>query len=349
MSAGNCDCERLVAAYSLPIGSNSSLIDAEGDETVACAYPIRWTSRKENKAVATNLSTIVPPGKKLGKTPALKNGTSEATKTTAENKQASASSSTMRPFRPAHLLKNNYTFYGFASSHDEDPPDREAYISFFVEDRMTKNRSGTFVEVGAGDGKRHSNTLFFEESLGWGGLLIEGDQKDPKKMPSPENRRAARTKRLNYTICAPDKEGEEVRFVGNGDGAGVEVYMPKYHLQRFESSWERNWKQNASLAKCSTLRTVLERERIGSVDFMSMNIAGAEKAAIEGLDETKVHVRVLVVTMEKEHGGIERAIRKLLMGKGFCFSHRLGANEYWVGDDVLKRAHCAWVGLRQDP
>eukprot|EP00971_Amphidinium_carterae_P161853 3208584-Amphidinium_carterae.1 len=36
-----------------------------------------------------------------------------------------------------------------------------------------ENRRGVFVEVGAGDGLHLSNTLAFEERLGWRGILIE--------------------------------------------------------------------------------------------------------------------------------------------------------------------------------
>lgn len=346
MSARDCDCEQLVAAYSLPIGTNNSDFGAEDDFNVACADPIRWTMRTENKTLTKSVRPIVPPGKKLGKSPQTENGTKTAIKTLTT---AKVQRSNMRPFRPAHLLKNNYKFYGFAGNDDEEPPDREAYISFFVDDHITENRTGTFVEVGAGDGQRHSNTLFFEESLGWGGLLIEGEKDIAKKLLSNHSLRASRTKRLNSTICEPKLEDQEVRYAGVGDGAGVESYMSKEHVRRYEGSWGPSWRQRARLAKCSTLHTILEREGIGSVDLMTISVAGAEKAAIEGLDEKKVHVRALVVAMENEHGGRERAIRKLLMEKGFCFAHRHGRNEYWVADDILKRAHCAWAGLREDP
>ena len=35
--------------------------------------------------------------------------------------------------------------------------------------------NGTFIEMGALDGKGYSNSWFFEKSLGWRGLLIEPD------------------------------------------------------------------------------------------------------------------------------------------------------------------------------
>lgn len=348
LSAKNCDCEQLVAAYSLPIGKNLSALEGEDDVNEACYDPIRWALWTENTTLTKKVRSIVPPGKKLSDKATAMNKTRTRTNTTAANQPRSAQQA-MKPFRPAHQLLRKHKFYGFAGNATEDPPDREAYISFFIDDQITANKTGMFVEVGAGDGRRHSNTLFFEESLGWGGLLIEGNEETGKQLHSNKTRRASHTKRVKAAICEPKLEDQEVRYVGAGDGAGLERYMSKEHVRRYEASWGRGWRQRAMLTKCTTLRSVLEDAGIGSVDLMTINVAGAEKATIEGLDVKKVHVRVLVVAMENENGGTERTIRKLLMQKGFCFAHRLGRNEYWVADDVLKREHCAWAGLREDP
>lgn len=348
LSARDCDCEELVAAYSLPMGKKLSALEGEEGVNEACYDPIRWAVWTENTTLMKSVRPLVPPGKKLAGNTTSQNKTRAITNTTAANQSQSAQRVTMRPFRPPHRMPRNHKFYGFAGNTTEDPPDREAYISFFTDDQITANKTGTFVEVGAGNGRRHSNTLFFEESLGWGGLLIEGNEETGKQLLANKARRAFHTKRVKSTICEPKLEDQEVRYVGAGDGAGVETYMSKEHVRRYEASWGKGWRQRAKLTKCTTLRAVLERAGIGSVDLMTINVAGAEKATIEGLDVKKVHVRVLVVAMENEHGGTERTIRKLLMEKGFCFAYRLGRNEYWVADDVLKRAHCAWAGLLED-
>lgn len=46
--------------------------------------------------------------------------------------------------------------------------DRYLFENFF-----RGRRDGVFVDVGAGDGRQHSNSLFFERYLGWSGLCIE--------------------------------------------------------------------------------------------------------------------------------------------------------------------------------
>jgi len=57
------------------------------------------------------------------------------------------------------------------------------YYAQFYQDRIMnenyfKNKTrGFFLEVGAYDGEINSNTLFFEKSLNWTGILIESNPK----------------------------------------------------------------------------------------------------------------------------------------------------------------------------
>ena len=48
---------------------------------------------------------------------------------------------------------------------------------------------GVFVEFGARDGWRESNTYFFEKSLGWRGLLLEADPRQVMQLHA--NRKAS--------------------------------------------------------------------------------------------------------------------------------------------------------------
>ena len=58
-------------------------------------------------------------------------------------------------------------------SHSQFCEDLYAYWHWFAGAEAPV--SGYFVELGAMDGAHFSNSLFFEESLGWGGLLIEAN------------------------------------------------------------------------------------------------------------------------------------------------------------------------------
>lgn len=231
-------------------------------------------------------------------------------------------------------------FYGKADETGSDPPDREAYVSFFA---GKKGKKRTFVEVGAGDGVRGSTSRFFEESLGWHGLLIDGEVKI--------HGRASTTKVLNAVVCHPQMEGQKVKWVGKGEGSGVEVYMSKEHIERYVREWGEEWREKGKIVKCVALGWLLEKADIDVVDLMIVSVNGAESAVLEGLDARLVHVRVAIVEVgeEGEDEEKEREVRKVLLEKGLCFSHRVGKNEFWVGDEGLKIAHCAWAALKEDP
>lgn len=334
LSVSPCDCERQVEP--LPTLPSRTEIIAS-----ACHDPIRWALYVENATLDRKVHPLVKPGARLGQ--AQMNSTrANSTLTTPTPK---AHNYVIRPVRPLLPLNEKFKFYGWSGNHSEDPPDREAYVSFFVDDKSTKKYGGTFVEVGAGDGWHHSNTLFFEESLGWIGVLIEADEESGKKLLSSKFRRAESTKKVIAAMCDPKLEGKEVRYAGVGSNSGVEAYMS----QEYVRIHEKDWRQRARKVKCKTLHSVLERAGVGAVDLMTVDVAGAEKQVLQGANFEKVHVRVLVVAMANEQGSTEKAMREFLMEKGFCFARRIGKNEFWVGDEVMKRMHCAWAGLRVEP
>lgn len=229
-------------------------------------------------------------------------------------------------------------FYGKVDEAGGDPPDREAYVSFFV---GNEGQGRTFVEVGAGNGVRGSTSLFFEESLGWHGLLIDGAVKVSGRAPT--------TKVVNAVVCHPRMEGQKVKWVGNGEGGGVEMYMSKEHTDRYSKDWGKDWRGKEKAVKCVALGGLLEAAGIDVVDLMIVSVNGAESAVLEGLDVNRVHVGVAVVKVGEGDERREREVRKVLLERGLCFSHRAGRNEFWVGAEVLKIAHCGWAALKEDP
>ena len=49
--------------------------------------------------------------------------------------------------------------------------------SAFIDELLHQRRAGFFIEAGAADGERFSNSLFFEKYRGWSGLLVEANPK----------------------------------------------------------------------------------------------------------------------------------------------------------------------------
>ena len=68
------------------------------------------------------------------------------------------------------------------------------------------HRNGFFIEAGANDGRRQSNSYFLEKKRGWRGLLVEGIPDLHRQCV--KNRPASKV--VNRALAANDYAGESV-------------------------------------------------------------------------------------------------------------------------------------------
>jgi hypothetical protein len=78
----------------------------------------------------------------------------------------------------------------------------------FVDELLNKKENGFFIEIGANDGKSHSNTLFFEEKRNWLGICVEPLL--DKFQELNEFRKS-----INLNICISDFDGDIVNYGEN--------------------------------------------------------------------------------------------------------------------------------------
>ncbi len=154
---------------------------------------------------------------------------------------------------------------------------------------------GFFIEAGANDGYDQSNTYYFEKMRGWTGLLIE-----PVPALAAECRRNRRGRVIEAALVAEARPGErvELHFVGlmtTMEGAlggaaetarhvalGVEVQAlaGSYRLQ----------------VPARSLSAILDDLGIDwRIDLLSLDVEGAEAAALRGLDFARHAPRFICV------------------------------------------------------
>ena len=77
----------------------------------------------------------------------------------------------------------NYTeFFGLSSKfRSANNEDKWIYENFFKDTKAAAIK-GTFVEIGGFNGMDESNSRFFENCLGWEGLLVEGQPENYEKL-----------------------------------------------------------------------------------------------------------------------------------------------------------------------
>lgn len=151
-------------------------------------------------------------------------------------------------------------------------PDRnsENEEEWIVRDFFRDKRNGFFVDVGANDYKRYSNTFYLETQLGWSGIAIE-----------PQ-----REFEVGYLEHRPRTRFRPF-FVSDSSNETAKLYVGTNRLVTSSNKpfTERFGKDIAEVSAITiTLDDLLEHEDVRSVDFISMDIELWEPKALAGFD-----------------------------------------------------------------
>ena len=161
-------------------------------------------------------------------------------------------------------------------------------------------RNGFFVDVGAGDALINSTTAFLEKDLGWTGIAIDAD---------PKHLRSFLAERPGSRFFA--------YFVGSKDGQNVDFYVNdrEWRLSSGVKGFADPGGENRAIKIPEiTLNTLLDREGVRRVDFLSMDIEQAEPMALAGFDIRRFRPRLICIEMQKE---TKDAINACLTGHGW--------------------------------
>jgi len=176
----------------------------------------------------------------------------------------------------------------------------------FVNETFFKNkRGGVFIEIGAYDGEKFSNTKYFEEYLGWTGLLIE-----PLPLAFEKLKKNRKSTLINGCITA--KRGKQTLFNVQGVEmlSGLADQYDNRHLDRIEREGGRIEKIEV---ECYNLNELCDEHKISRVDFLSLDVEGAELTILNSIDFDRLTIDVL--TIENNYNYPE--IRTLMESKGY--------------------------------
>ena len=160
--------------------------------------------------------------------------------------------------------------------------------------RQKQHEDLLFVEMGALDGIKFSNTAVFEYCYGWKGILIEPNFKSYVQ--------AARNRPCLHTVWAavcPRKYQSHAYF---SDKAGTSkiisnnISYPSYLGSR---------------VPCRTLSSIFADHEINHIDFFSLDVEGAELYAIRSIDFSKVTISVLIIERNelKKDESVESSVK----------------------------------------
>ena len=168
-----------------------------------------------------------------------------------------------------------------------------------VDQLLNHSTGGFFVESGAYNGVDLSNTLFFEASRGWKGLLIEANPYLYNEIAE----KSMRTSNVIHACLSPTKEPSTLPFKLAGPIGGLVNFVEDVQLQRMASEIDRKeqWMAgeqgsgNEISVKCWPLHVILKALNVHRVDYWSLDIEGSEPYVLEATDFDAIDVRVLTV------------------------------------------------------
>ena len=200
--------------------------------------------------------------------------------------------------------------------------DQYIYETFF-KDRVSP---GIFIEVGADDGLRFSNTLFFEKFLNWNGVCIE---------PKPTIFGALLEHRNSLCIqCAISQEdNSEAEFLEiEGYGRQLSGIVNNYddqHILRIENESNNPLliRKNLIIVKCRRLDSIINELGFERVNFLSIDTEGAEISVLKSLGDVINQVDVILIE-NNYHKNYADEFSPL--GKEFILHKTIKHDEIWV-------------------
>lgn len=202
-------------------------------------------------------------------------------------------------------------------------------------------RNGFFLDSGAADGLRASNTVLLERDYDWDGICVEPDDEFFDALT--HNRRSK-----NVQCCLYDR-GDEVEFVEAGTLGGVlEDYHPQLlaHACRVMSVPSRpDGSARTVLKQARTVRSVLEScDAPQVIDYWSLDTEGSELRILESFPFDRYRVRVL--TVEHNRYPVRLEIRDFLESLGYVLVRDFDIDDCYAEPAIIDVAQ---LGRRRRP
>jgi FkbM family methyltransferase len=197
--------------------------------------------------------------------------------------------------------------------YSQDNQDRYLETNIF---RGYKN--GFYVDVGAHDGITINNTLYFEKNNNWRGINIEPIKKvfDKLVLNRPNNIN------LNCAVCNNDGETDFLCNTGYTEMlSGIKDNFDMRHLMRLQSeNIEHNSITEVIKVVTKKLETILHENDISHVNYLSIDVEGAEFEVIKSINFDKVFIDV--IGFENNYDDVSVPIVEYLQNKGFIFINK---------------------------
>ena len=189
--------------------------------------------------------------------------------------------------------------------------DEHIYKTYFP-----TRRNGTFLEMGALDGVTYSNTKFFEDRLGWSGVLIE-------PIPSAFAKLRLNRPRCKLFQCAVSVNEGTLDIYEHGAVSSVKENT----TEEFYNGWHKGKDINVIQVPARRMDSILHEAGIRRIDFWSLDVEGSEFEALQTMDWS---IPVDVLCIETQNGERKAICDSILTQNGLRYVETFEHNEIWT-------------------
>jgi FkbM family methyltransferase len=186
--------------------------------------------------------------------------------------------------------------------------------------RFGHKQGGYYVEVGALDGEKLSNTYYFEKELGWSGVLVEAD---PQQAESCRRTRPASFV-ANRAAMAPGAPASVTLEVAEGKEEFSTLSANRVYAGILA---ERNITTHRIEVPTATLDQILSDAGTQHIDFVTIDVEGHELDVMRGFDLARW--RPTVVMIESAGGAPNVRIAVQLFRAGYARTRRIVINDWY--------------------
>ena len=157
-----------------------------------------------------------------------------------------------------------------------------------IRDFFADRRDGLFVDVGANDYKRYSNTYYLETELGWSGLALEPQT----KFSSDYAKHRPRTTFVPLFVSDSSNSETVLHVPGNND-----------LIASSSAAFVQEEGGNDLVpvrANTTTLDDVLERSGVSQIDFLSIDVELHEPQVLRGFSISRYRPRLVCIESHPE-------------------------------------------------
>jgi FkbM family methyltransferase len=193
----------------------------------------------------------------------------------------------------------------------------------FIHETFFKGKkTGTFVEIGGYNGWRGSNCYFFEKTLGWRGVIVEasptlvkgiGDYRSVPVIHAAVSNKDGSAEFMDVVSGATQMGGLAEHYIGARLG---DVRTQPGHAERRVS------------VPTITLAGLLAGLKVKHVDYISLDVEGAERSILEAFNFKDFEVDVFSV--ENPTCTDATSVKDILEPAGYRLAEVVGSDEIYV-------------------